>query len=81
MLFNALLITSTGGLPGSSLGVAPEPYTLLHDGGFTGRAAPLSPDPLAAYQWTSALADTQSLQVYTLAAVNVTHDDVASFKK
>ena len=68
-----LLITSTSGsLPGSSLGVAPEPYTLLHDGGFTGRAAPLSPDPLAAYQWTSALADTQSLQMYTLTAVNVT---------
>lgn len=52
--------------PGSSLGVAPEPYPLLHTGGFTGRPAPLSPDPLAAYQWSSALADTDSLQAYTL---------------
>jgi hypothetical protein len=49
-----------------------EPYKALHDGAFTGRAAPNSPDPLASYQWDSDLADVATLQAYTLRPVTVT---------
>lgn len=52
------------------LGDAPEPYKPLHGGGFTNTAAPMSPDPLAEYQWGPGI-DTTSLQSYTVRPVQV----------
>ena len=51
-------------------GDAPELYKPLHGGGFTNRAAPMSPDPLAEYQWGPDI-DTTPLQVYTMRPIQV----------
>ena len=65
--------TAAGGcaLDGPALGSAPEPYSPVGGGACTGRAAPLSPDPLASYQWGPAV-NTTPLQLFTLRAVAAT---------
>ena len=59
------------GLDGPALGHAPEPYAVLGGGACTGRPAPLSPDPMASYQWGRAV-DTTPLQLFTRSPVGVT---------
>ena len=51
--------------PGTALGSAPEPYPPLHGGGYTGKPAPLSPDPLVQYVWSPSVNRSQ-LQIFTL---------------
>ena len=57
--------------PPPPLGSAPEPYRPLHSGGFTGQPAPLSPDPLAAYEFGPGVNAT-ALQIFTVRPVAVT---------
>ena len=52
------------------LGKAPELYKPLHSGAFSGRAAPLSPDPLATYQFSPSVNAT-ALQIFTVRPVHV----------
>ena len=53
-----------------SFGSAPQPWPPLHGGGFTGPAAPFSPDPLVRYAWTDipSINDTV-LQIFPVAPV------------
>ena len=50
---------------------APEPWAPLHGGGFTGPAAPFSPDPLVRYVWPDipSVNDT-ALQIFPVAPVS-----------
>jgi hypothetical protein len=56
---------------GPPLGAAPEPFPPLHGGSFSGRAAPLSPDPLAEYVWAPSVNRSQ-LQIFTKYPSSVT---------
>ena len=53
-----------------SLGVAPEPWPLLHHGAWTGPAQPSSPDPLVQFQFDAGTNDTV-LQIFPVAAAAV----------
>jgi alpha-L-rhamnosidase len=53
----------------SSSGIDPYPY--LSGGTFSGPPIPFTPDPLAQYQWSSGVNESQ-LQVYYLLPANVT---------
>lgn len=55
---------------GPPLGQAPEPYSALQGGAFSGPPVPLSPDPLVAYQWKDGVNRT-TLQAYTARPVSV----------
>ena len=57
--------------PRPPLGAAPEPYEPLHGGAFSGRAAPLSPDPLVRYQFTEPALNLTALQIFTVRPVAV----------
>jgi alpha-L-rhamnosidase len=52
------------------LGAAPEPYAPLHGGQFSGRPAPLSPDPLVRYQFGPSVNRT-ALQLFTVRPTSV----------
>jgi hypothetical protein len=52
------------------LGMAPELYQPLHGGAFTGKPAPLSPDPLVAYVFGPGVNHT-ALQIFTVRPVAV----------
>ena len=52
------------------LGSAPGLYKPLHSGAFSGRAAPLSPDPLVTYQFDPSVNAT-ALQIFTVRPVEV----------
>ncbi len=56
-----------------------EPYQPLHGGGFTGQAAPHSPDPLVRYRWRHPQA-TSTLQYYLLRPVSVSTPTPDAFK-
>ena len=63
-------------MPGPALGSAPEPYSPVHGGGFTGPPAPLSPDPMVRYVWPGidgggVPVDPSKLQAYTVGPVNI----------
>jgi hypothetical protein len=55
-----------------------EPYQPLHDGGFTGPAVPLSPDPLVRYHWENPTT-TDNLQYYLLQPVNASTPEPGAF--
>ena len=67
LLKAALAANSAAGPP---LGSAPELYQPLHGGAFTGKPAPLSPDPLAAYVFGPGVNHT-ALQIFTVRPVAV----------
>ena len=52
------------------LGEAPELYRPVHGGSWSGRAAPLSDDPMVAYRWAPG-ANTTELQLLTRAPTRV----------
>jgi hypothetical protein len=57
---------------GPPLGMAPEPYSPLNGGAFSGTPQPLSPDPLVAYEWKYAGVNRSLLQAFTARPVSVT---------
>jgi hypothetical protein len=63
-----LLATARSAPP--PLGKAPELYEPLHSGAFSGQPAPLSPDPLATYQFGPSV-NTTALQIFTVRPVAV----------
>ncbi|MES2659618.1 MAG: alpha-L-rhamnosidase C-terminal domain-containing protein [Verrucomicrobiota bacterium] len=56
-----------------------EPYPAIRSGGFSGPAAPLSPDPLVAYRWPDPKA-ADGLEIYLQKPEKVTTDSPGAFE-